>query len=232
MNSPSKKVTTTDPGAADAGETLAAKNARHLTGSAFASTVVLSSYIGTSTEPSDLMKILGKQAAAVQGGDMAMVEAMLINQAVALQGMFADLATRARKQGSLEGMQCYTQLALRAQAGCRTTLQALVEAKNPRQVAFIKQANVAQTQQVNNGVPPSHTENLKAAPIKLLKDCNHDSTAMDTRTKTAASRADSPVGTMEEIHRPKDLRRKSRGVAQRLQERPGTTAARDLEADE
>ena len=43
-------------------------------------------------------------------------------------------------------------LALKAQAQCRATLEALAEIKNPRPVSFVKQANIANgPQQVNNG---------------------------------------------------------------------------------
>lgn len=43
-------------------------------------------------------------------------------------------------------------LALRAQNQCRATLQTLSELKNPRPVAFVKQANISNgPQQVNNG---------------------------------------------------------------------------------
>jgi hypothetical protein len=39
------------------------------------------------------------------------------------------------------------------QAQCRATIEALAEIKNPRPVAFVKQANIAQgPQQVNNRI--------------------------------------------------------------------------------
>lgn len=126
-----------------------------VTGSAFPATFIVSSYLGGSTEPYEILKQLHKQADAVHQGDMAQVESMLMHQAVALQSMFVDLASRAKTAQSLQTVQCLTQLALRSQAGCRNTLQTLAEVKNPRQVAFVKQTNVAQTQQVNNGVRPS-----------------------------------------------------------------------------
>lgn len=47
-------------------------------------------------------------------------------------------------------------MALKAQAQCRATLEALAEIKNPRPVAFVKQANISgEHQQVNNGVQPA-----------------------------------------------------------------------------
>ena len=42
------------------------------------------------------------------------------------------------------------------QAQCRATLEALAEIKNPRPVAFVKQANISGGhQQVNNGMQPA-----------------------------------------------------------------------------
>ena len=203
-----KVALTPSPDAASKAPSLAAKNARSLTGSALSSALVVSSYSGTSGDPVELMKVLGEQAEAVQNGDMKQVEAMLFDQAVAMQSMFCDLATRAKKQQTLEGVQCYTQLALRAQAGCRATLQALAEVKNPRQVAFVKQTNVAHNQQVNNGVPqPSRTEKVELAPNELLAEENHGRTTLDKGAKTTAKRPDPPVGAVDPVHRPIKRRR-------------------------
>ena len=50
----------------------------------------------------------------------------------------------------------YKRQALKAQAQCRATLEALAEIKNPRPVAFVKQANISGGhQQVNNGMQPA-----------------------------------------------------------------------------
>lgn len=43
----------------------------------------------------------------------------------------------------LNATDTYLRLALKAQAQCRATLQTLAEIKNPRPVAFVKQANIA-----------------------------------------------------------------------------------------
>lgn len=179
-----------------------------VTGSAFPATFIVSSYLGGSTEPYDILKQLHKQADAVHQGDMAQVESMLMHQAVALQSMFVDLASRAKTAQSLQTVQCLTQLALRSQAGCRNTLQTLAEVKNPRQVAFVKQTNVAQTQQVNNGVqPPSRVEKINASPNELLVEEPHGRTKMDIRAEAKASRADSAVGAVDRVDRPAKRRR-------------------------
>jgi hypothetical protein len=103
----------------------------------------------------DLAKLLDDlrtRVEKVQGGDMRPVEAMLYGQAVTLETIFTSLARRATSQEYLKQFQAYLGLALKAQAQCRATLEALAEIKNPRPVAFVKQANISGGhQQVNNG---------------------------------------------------------------------------------
>lgn len=179
-------------------------NAHLATGGAFPATLIVNSYLELkSMDPSLMLSALQDQAQAVHQGDMTQVESMLIGQAVALQSMFVDYAVRAKAAQSLQTVQCLTQLALRSQAGSRSTLQTLAELKTPRQVAFVKQANIAQTQQVNNGVlPPSRVEKIKEIPNELLVEEPHGGTKMDTRAKAKTGRTDPSVVTVETIHRP------------------------------
>ena len=104
----------------------------------------------------ELLKDLRERVEKVQGGDMRPVEAMLYGQAVTLETIFTSLARRATSQEYLKQFQAYLGLALKAQAQCRATLEALAEIKNPRPVAFVKQANISGGhQQVNNGTQPA-----------------------------------------------------------------------------
>lgn len=94
-----------------------------------------------------------EQVKKVLEGDMSSVEAMLYGQALTLQTIFTSLARKAQAQEYLKQFQVNLTLALKAQAQCRATLEALAEIKNPRPVLIAKQANVANgPQQVNNGV--------------------------------------------------------------------------------
>lgn len=98
----------------------------------------------------ELVTLLKESITAVQGGDMKGMEAMLVAQAHALQTMFASVARRAQGQEHLKQYAAHMNLALKAQAQCRATVQALVELKYPRQVIITQQANIANQQQVNN----------------------------------------------------------------------------------
>lgn len=189
-------------------------SARHLTASALPAALVTAKYSGSSTDPLAILKALQTQADDLQHGDLAQIEQMLLHQAVALQTMFMDLAVRAKGQRELPAMQTLTQLALKAQSGSRATLQTLSELKNPRPV-FVRQTNVAHTQQVNNGsqdavaVQPSRARKPRNAPIEL-KDPNqecHGRPTLDTRATTAASREGSAQQALGTFDRPPQRRR-------------------------
>ena len=95
----------------------------------------------------------------MNGGSLAQVEAMLMNQATALQTVFARLVERGMGCTEVAPFEANLRMGLRAQSQCRATLETLAAIKNPAWVAFVRQANIAHgPQQVNNGVPePSRT---------------------------------------------------------------------------
>lgn len=115
----------------------------------------------------DLAELLSGVAARtkkIQDGDMQPIEAMLYGQAMTLETIFTSLARRAAHNDGLVQFQANLALALKAQAQCRATLEALAEIKNPRQVAFVRQANISGgPQQVNNGMQPVQQAGL--APV-------------------------------------------------------------------
>ena len=122
----------------------------------------------------------------VQSGNMKPLESMLYGQAMTLQTIFTSLARRAAMNDGLKQFQVNLTLALKAQAQCRTTLQALAEIKHPRAVAFVNQANISNgPQQVNNGLQlteqtglaqgveslpaPGHSNRTVLHPVTSLK---------------------------------------------------------------
>lgn len=144
-----------------------------------------------------------EQAKAVNGGDLSQAEAMLINQAQALQAIFTNFAERAQSQTGVAQIQTMLGLALKAQNQCRATLQTLVDVKYPRQATFIKQANIANQQQVNNGTPPpdkNTSREEKTIPSNELLEDQHGK-RMDTGKTGTASGADSQLETVGAIHR-------------------------------
>jgi len=159
----------------------------------------------------ELQKELAPSLDAIQSGDLAPVETMLYLQAKALETLFTGLLHRGMAQESMPQYQAHMGLALKAQAQCRATLQALVEAKQPRAVAFVKQANIAQQQQVNN-CPHAHARE-NPQPENELLEASH-ATPLDTRTTPAPARGYSTMETVETVHRAEDSRGEGRSSAQ------------------
>jgi hypothetical protein len=100
-----------------------------------------------------LMAELASQIDEVRSGSMRQPEAMLMGQAQTLQAIFNRLALTAMSCSELDAVDIYLRLALRAQGQCRATLETLTALKNPPQIAYVGQANIAQgPQQVTNVV--------------------------------------------------------------------------------
>jgi hypothetical protein len=161
-------------------------------------------HTGKSLDPNALSEVLAEKTKAIQSGDSREIEAMLLNQAIALQTMFASLSHRAAQNvGShLGATDTYLRLAFKAQAQSRSTLEALAEMKNPKAIAFVKQANIANQQQVNNTVtlpdaPAARVEKTRKRPNKLLGLTNE---RLDFGTQGAAISGDTTLETVGKIN--------------------------------
>ena len=148
----------------------------------------------------ELCDDLGELTEKVKDGGTQPIEGMLFRQSKTLENMFTALARRAATNTGLKEYQMNLTLALKAQAQCRATLEALAEIKNPRPVQFVKQANMTTgPQQVNNGYAgtPSHSGiqsgagNIQSEQNKLL-EADHGN-YLDTRAQGAASRVNQTV---------------------------------------
>jgi hypothetical protein len=139
-----------------------------------------------------------QQLAEVQAGDMTSIEAMLVAQANSLQIMFVSLGRKAVNQSGLPQYTAMFNLALKAQAQSRATIQALTELKYPKQATFVKQANISNGhQQVNNNQiasdnatntrAPAHAQEITKQPNELLSEMNN--AKLDTTSTPTPSRA-------------------------------------------
>ncbi len=145
-----------------------------------------------------VMDELVRQFESVQDGNLARGEAMLVAQAHALDAIFNRLAQSASRVEMINQYETFMKLALRAQNQARMTWETLAAIKNPPQVAYVRQANIAAgPQQVNNGVPAPASEN-KSEPSKLLEVT--DGERLDTLTTSTAGRANSELEAVESIH--------------------------------
>lgn len=153
-----------------------------------------------------LIRTLRDQAKAVNAGDMAQAEGMLISQAVALQSLFAKLVERGMNTAVLPQYEAHMRLALRAQAQCARTLEVLAAIKNPP-VVIAKQANIANQQQVNNGIPTgqvSRGREVEKSPTQLLETL--PSERLESGTAATPSGVDSDLATVGALDWPEDIR--------------------------
>lgn len=162
--------------------------------------------LGAGIDTPCLLDQLRTQASAVNAGEMKQVEAMLMNQATALQSLFAKLIERGMSCTVVQQLDMNLRLALRAQSQCCRTLEALAEIKNPP-VVFAKTANIAHQQQVNNGVVSggfSPARESEIRPSKLL-ECVPDE-RLDFGTTATTSGDDPQLETVGAVHRPEVAR--------------------------
>lgn len=161
--------------------------------------------IGDLIDVPTLLEQLREQAAAVNCGDLSQAEAMLMNQATALQSLFARLAERGMGCDQAPAFEANMRMALRAQSQCRATLETLAAIKSPPTV-YAHQANVTTgPQQINNGMAgPSQARQNENQQSKLM-EAQHGEW-VDTRTAGATSGTDKAMATLGEIDRTKDCR--------------------------
>lgn len=149
----------------------------------------------------DMVNELKQQTAAIHADDLSRAESMLIAQAHTLDGLFAKLASQALTTSQLDVMERKMRLALKAQNQARATLQTLGDLKTPKQIAFVKQANIGNQVQVNNDSGSARTRAKKKpkAPNKLL-EAEHGK-RLDPRATGSTSGADPAMAPLGAEHR-------------------------------
>ena len=155
--------------------------------------------LGEHIDVPTMLATLREQANAVNDGDLKQTEAMLMNQATALQSLFARLTEKAMGAEYMSNFEGFMRMALRAQSQCRTTLETLSAIKNPP-IVYAKQANIAQGhQQVNNGtVEPSRAREIENEQTQLSRGTNE--LLPDTRTSGNESQVNPTLETVEKIN--------------------------------
>ena len=161
--------------------------------------------LGEIIDTPGMLAALRAQGAAINAGNMNRVEAMLVNQATALQTLFVRLVERGLAQDSLPQYEAHMRLALKAQAQSRATLETLASVRNGP-VIYARQANVAAgaPMQVNNGFPGADARQIENPPNQLLEPPSHD--RMDTRTQSGAGAGDPPMEAVGAKHRSNNAR--------------------------
>lgn len=187
---------------------------------------------GDEARPADIVQVykeVGKLADEVTELDSTKgIERRLVGQMIALDAIFNDMAVRAHRSKYLKDMEAYMRMALKAQAQSRCTAEAIANIKNPKQIAFVRQANIAHGhQQINNGqeTTPTRTRESfsESAPNELLEVSNGN--YLDTGAQGASGRDDPAMATVGKIDRSKDTRGQRAGGKKRLEGRASTPDA-------
>ena len=149
-------------------------------------------FYGEELEINALVSELNKQTEAIKKKDTARVEEMLAAQTHTLDQIFGVLLQRATANMGeyMDSMETYFKLALKAQAQCRCTIEALSKIQNPPLANYVRQQNVAQNQQINN------------APNQLLGE--EHALLPDKSNEGAAIPLDTAMETVGEKHRAED----------------------------
>ena len=155
-----------------------------------------------------LMDALSAQTKAATDGDLARAEAMLTAQAHTLDAIFNNLARRAINAEYMDKLDRYLKLALRAQAQCRATWEALATIKNPPMVGYVRQANIAHGHQQVNNAPGAPIDGSRAGQhenpqSKLLEQT--DGERLDTGAAGTAGGADPEMASVGEVQRAEDI---------------------------
>jgi hypothetical protein len=163
--------------------------------------------------------VMEAKAVKTGEGDLSELEATLTAQAVTLNTVFNELARRAAfNMGQhIDATEKYMRLALKAQGQCRATVETLAEIKFPRSATFIKQANIAQQQQVNNGQTGIESSTHAGAPEKTINPTNEliseqANATLDTAGAGTASSLDSKLEAVETVNRAKVRGRQARSI--------------------
>jgi hypothetical protein len=203
----------------DSEEVMASKHAALVTSPELAAfraiNAVEAKGLGAQIDTPALLEQLRAQSALINRGDMKQAEAMLINQATALQSLFSRLTERGMGCDQVAAFEANMRMALRAQSQCRATLETLATIKNPP-IVYAKQANITNgSQQVNNGMMmPSQAGNNKNEPIKL-SGATYE-LLENTETQGIAGGVDPALETVGEINRAEVRRGQSEGIPEQL----------------
>lgn len=158
---------------------------------------------------STLINELRETSKAITDGDLGRVEAMLVMQAHSLQAIFTNMSRRAISAEYLPQLQTFMNLALKAQAQCRCTLEALAEIKFPKSPTFVRQQNIGYQQQVNNRGAESGVSQQVRAPARTGDSTNQSNELLEAKpherldrgTAHAASGTDTQLETVGAVHR-------------------------------
>ena len=148
----------------------------------------------------EMMRLLQEQEKAISLGDTSRIEEMLVTQAHVLQAIFSTYVTKAAAAPYLDHVQCFLQIALKAQNQCRQTLSTLADSARPNQTTYIAQQNNAIAQQVSQN---RYTQSSEPANELLTEVTHEQSKRMESRAPASTSSSNTRMEALDPINRPK-----------------------------
>lgn len=172
--------------------------------------MTLANFSGYTTGEMDMFECanaLIDQAKEIHSGDLYSAEVMLSMQASALNAIFGEMARRAALNigESLDVVERYMRMALKAQGQSRATMETLAAIKQGPMV-FARQANIAHgPQQVNNGAAASLGAIARPGWFDSRKNElleANDGERLDNREASTTGGGDSALASLGEVDRP------------------------------
>lgn len=156
----------------------------------------------------ELIADLQMQSNKIFYGDVSRIEDMLIAQAHVLQAITMRATEKIANAETLNQVNVWGDLCMKAQNNCRKTLLTIAEIKNPRNPTFIKQQNNSLSQQINQGNLICSKEKTQVLEEKKVKNeldkMEINYATMDAGSQTEAISVNSSVATMDNGSRPKN----------------------------
>jgi hypothetical protein len=142
-------------------------------------------------------KQLHTVAADIVAGSDAHLQRMLIAQLETLNSLFYKMIGRVNAAEYVDSLEIYADMALQIQNQARRTVATLVDIQRPKRTTFVKQANIAENQQINLYLPDV-SENFPEYENQVSELPNV--TALDDRAKEEAIGKNSTLEALGEIY--------------------------------
>jgi hypothetical protein len=149
-------------------------------------------------ELTTLVNELNTQVISIHEGDLGCAEESLAAQIIVLETLFNTLAVKALQAPGLDMHATLLKLALQSQRQFCLTIEALFAIKKPAAVTVVRQTNIGQAVQVNNG---GSDETTKPILENELLEINHGE-RLDSGAQITSSTANQDLAAMEKLDRP------------------------------
>ena len=140
-------------------------------------------------------------------GNDKLLQNVLLSQIDTMNACFYKMVGKFQAAEYLAHEKLYAELAIQFQNHTRRTVATLADMRNPRQATFVRQANIAQNQQINNGQAGTVLEPEKNFHSETQVSEQLHVEALDARTAEAPIGANSTLEAVGKIHRAKVKRR-------------------------